>query len=52
MYMEKVNLQVPVRFPFQGLPSFLGKEKMVKCTYFVTTGHYFIYPPLILPLRV
>ena len=50
-YSEKVNLQVPVRLSFQGLSSFLGKEKSAKCTYFVT-GHCFIHPLLILLLIV
>ena len=50
-YSEKVNLQVPIRLPFQGLSSFLGKEKVAKCTCFVA-GHCFIHPPLILLLRV
>ena len=44
-YSEKVNLQVPIRLSFQGLPSFLAKEKLAKSTYFAT-GHYFIHPPL------
>ena len=46
MYSKKTNLPVQVRLSFQGLPSFLGKEKSVKCTYFAT-GHCFIHPPLI-----
>ena len=33
-YSEKVNLQIPARFSFQGLLSFLGKEKLAKCSYF------------------
>ena len=45
-FSKKVNLQVPVRFSFQGLPLFLGKEKSVKCTYF-GKGSCSIYPPLI-----
>ena len=45
-YSEKVNLQVPFRLSFQALPSFLGKEKPAKCTYFAT-GRCFIHPPLI-----
>ena len=43
---KKVNLQVPVRLSFQGLPLFFGKEKSAKCTY-IATGRCFIYPPLI-----
>ena len=46
MYSEKVNPQVPVRLSFQGLPSFLGKEKSTKCTYFAT-GRFFIHPHLV-----
>ena len=49
-YNEKANLQVPVRLSFQGLPSFLGKGKSTKCTYFVT-GHCFIHPPLIFAVQ-
>ena len=45
VYSKKVNLQVPIRLSFQGLPSFLGKEKSTKCTYFAT-GCYFIHPSL------
>ena len=45
-YSKKVNLKVFVRLSFHDLPSFLGKEKFAKCTYFVT-GHCFIHPPLI-----
>ena len=45
-YCQKVNLQVPVRLSFQGLPSLLGKRKSAKSTYFAT-GHCFIHPPLI-----
>ena len=45
-YNNKVNLQVPVRLSFQGLPSFFGKEKLAKCTYF-TRGCSFIHLPLI-----
>ena len=39
-YSKKITQQVPVTLFFQDLPSFLGKEKLVKCTYFVT-GHCF-----------
>ena len=46
LYSEKVNLQLPARVSFQGLPLLLGKEKSAKCTYFVT-GHCFIHLPLI-----
>ena len=42
----KINLQVPIRLSFHSLPSFLGKEKSVKCIYFAT-GRYLIHPPLI-----
>ena len=37
---EKVDLEVPVRLSFQGLPSFLDAEKSAKCSYFasVDTG--------------
>ena len=35
-YGEKVNLKVLVRLFFQGLPSFLGKEKSAKYSYFLT----------------
>ena len=45
-YSEKVNLKVPVRLSFQGLPSFLDTEKSGKCSYFVT-GCCFIHLPLI-----
>ena len=45
-YSEKVNLQVSVRLSYQGLLSFLGKEKSAKCTY-LATGRCFIHPPLI-----
>ena len=41
----KANLEVPVRFSFQGLPSFLGKEKSTKSSCF-PTGSFFIHPPL------
>ena len=33
-YRKKVNLEVLVRFPFQGHPLLLGKEKSAKRTYF------------------
>ena len=29
-YSEKVNLQVPIKFSFQGIPLFLGKETLTK----------------------
>ena len=45
-YSEKVNLKVPVRLSFQGLPLLLDAEKLVKCSYFAT-GCCFIHPPLI-----
>ena len=45
-YTEKVNLKVPVWLSLQGFPSFLGKEKLAKCTYYVT-GPCFIHPSLI-----
>ena len=44
-YSEKVNLQVSVELSFQGLPSFLGKEKLAKWTYFAT--RHFVHPSLI-----
>ena len=45
-YSENLNLEFPVRLNFQRLPSFLGKEKSTKCTYFAI-GRCFIHPPLI-----
>ena len=45
-YSEKVNLKVPVRLSFQGLPSFRDTEKSAKCKYFAA-GCCFIYPLLI-----
>ena len=45
-YSKKVNLKVPVRLSFQGLPSFLDKEKLAECTYYVK-GCCFIHLPLI-----
>ena len=44
-YSEKVNLQVSVELSFQGLPSFLGKEKLAKWTYFAK--RHFVHPSLI-----
>ena len=35
VYSEKVNL-LPIKLSFQDLPSFLGREKSAKCTYFAT----------------
>ena len=32
VHKEKINLKVPIRLSFQGLPSFLCKEKLAKCT--------------------
>ena len=46
VYNQRVNLKVPVRLSFQGLPSFLEAEKSAKCSYFAT-GYCFIHPPLI-----
>ena len=45
-YSKKVTLNVPIRFFFQDLPSFLDTEKSAKCNYLVT-GCCFIHPPLI-----
>ena len=45
-YSKKVKLQVTVKLSFQGLPSFLGKEKSAEYTYFATAP-CFIHPPLI-----
>ena len=45
-YSKKVNLKVPVRLSFQGLPSFLDTEMSAKCSYFAT-GCCFIHPTLI-----
>ena len=45
-YSENVNLEVPIRFFFQSLPSFFGKEKSTKCTYFAI-GRCFIHLPSI-----
>ena len=45
-YSKKVKLQVTVKLSFQGLPSFLGKEKSAKYTYFAT-ALCFIHHPLI-----
>ena len=45
-YRENVNIEVPVRLSFQSLPSFLGKNKPTKCTYFPMRC-CFIHPPLI-----
>ena len=49
-YSKKVNMKVLVRLFFQGLPLFLGKENLAKCTYF-ETGCCFIHPPLIFPTQ-
>ena len=40
-HSEKVNLKVPIRLSFQGLPLFLDTEKLAKCSYVasVDTGH-------------
>ena len=46
VFSKKVNLQLPVGLSIQGLPLFLGKEKLVYCTYFAK-GCCFIDPPLI-----
>ena len=35
-FSKNVSLQLPVRLSFQGLSSFLVKEKSAKCTYFAT----------------
>ena len=45
-YSEKFNLQVPIRLPFQCLPSFLSKEMFTKYTY-IMTGCCFVHPLLI-----
>ena len=50
-YSENVNLQVPVRLSFQCPPSFLGKEKSAKSTYFAK-GPCFIHPPLIFATQI
>ena len=42
-YSENVNLQVPVRLSFQSFPSFLGKQKSTKCTYFSTERCFIHY---------
>ena len=44
-YRENVKLQVPIMVSFQELPSFLGKEKLLRCTSFAT-GRCFIHLPL------
>ena len=49
-YTEKVNLKVPVWLSLRGFPSFLGKEKLAKCTYYVR-GPCFIHPPLIFVIQ-
>ena len=45
-YSKKSTYKSPPRLSCQGLPSFLGKEKSAKCTYFAT-GRCFIHPALI-----
>ena len=42
-YREKVNLQVPVMLPFEGLFSFLCKEKSTKCTYFASGRCFLLF---------
>ena len=46
----KVYRQVSVRLSFQGLSSFLGKEKTAKCTYFMS-GRCFVHHPLIFAIQ-
>ena len=43
---QKINLQVPIRLSFHGIPLFLGKKMSTKCTDFAT-GCCFIHPALI-----
>ena len=47
----KTNLEVPIRFSFKGLPSFLDKEKSTKCSCF-STGSFLSSLPELLELRV
>ena len=50
VHREKINLEVTLGLSFQGQPLFLSKDKLAKCTLFLTE-RCFTHPPLIFAAR-